>query len=412
MPYTPTVWKNDQAPALSAANLNKLTDELEAQAAEKGVAHSLPSWADGSDPAITSAAPLNEMERVISVISDAVGNPYTRTTWQEGWTPARNAARFNAMETATAANRSAIDTTPGAPSGYYWKGDFAADAQDFSAFDTHDIRFTTFNDWAVGSTKDAVIVNKPVGSRYPWSQYSCRIIANNDLPSNSSSGQTVNVWQTGAYGAPWTRGNTVWCRVFILLPNGTNPTYPGKLTPVPGDGVDNDFHVVAEWHKNDGAGAPGPTSTKLETSLHNGNPVWIFKPIGGLSGAVRQKYAFETNQVQGPANGVGGGTGPIGGTPIPIQFNRWYDMLFRWKLDPDPNVGEIDWYVDGNLRVSGKYGNMFQRSDGVVPAISFQAGLYRSYPFYEGRGTDTTDENEHVYIGPMLAGPTRASVGA
>lgn len=305
---------------------------------------------------------------------------------------------------------------PGAPTGYYWKGDMVAGGQDFSAFDMHDSHSTVFTDWAVGPTLDHVIVPKPVGSRYPWSNYSCRLIANNDLPSNSASGQTVNLWEPGAYGAPWTNGNTVWCRVFILIPDGTDPNYPGKCTPVPGDAIDNDFHVMAEWHKNDPAGAPGPTSTKLELCIYNGVKCWIFKPIGGPYGGIQSRWLLETNQVQNEGNGLGAGSGstalPIGGTIQPLQFNHWYDHLFRWVLSPSWSVGKIDWYVDGNLRVQGTFGNMFTKSDGSVPGISFQAGMYRSYPYYAGRSTDTTNENEHVYIGPMLAGPTRESVGA
>lgn len=103
MAYTPTIWVNDQAPALSAANLNKLTDELEAQAATHGIAHSLPTWADGTSPALTDANPLNEMERVTELLSTATGLSYTRTIWSTGWTPARSAMRLNKLEQQVAA---------------------------------------------------------------------------------------------------------------------------------------------------------------------------------------------------------------------------------------------------------------------------------------------------------------------
>jgi hypothetical protein len=205
------------------------------------------------------------------------------------------------------------------------------------------------------------------------------------------------------------RGNTVWCRAFILIPNGTDPNYPGKITPVGGDGVASSWHVLAEWHKNDGAGAPGPTSTKFEIGYGSqGFPSLMFHVFGSGSSST---YLFETNQVQTTANGVGGSTGPIGGTAIPIQYNHWYDCLWRWYLQPDSS-GEIDWYVDGNLRATLRRSNKFIKTDGTTPGISFQAGMYRNFPTWGGNVTNTTDENEHVYIGPMLAGPTRASVGA
>lgn len=302
----------------------------------------------------------------------------------------------------------ATEPPPLPPQGAYWIGDFAADAQDFSKFDTHDSRNIYFNDWAVGNTRDITIVPKPAGSIYKHSDFMCRVIANNKNPSNSNSGQTVNLWQPGAYGQPWVKGNTVWCRSILVIPDGTDPRYPGKLTPVPGDGVDNDFHVVMEWHKNDGAGAPGPTSSKLETSMKGGKPCLIFKPIGGLAGAVHGKYLFETDAVQNENNSNNNVTGNV----QPLKFNHEYDLLFEWVLDPDPAKGKVRWYVDGNLRADVKIGTMFQKSDGSTPGLSFQSGMYRSYPFYGGRATDTTDENEHIYIVAMLAGPTRESVGA
>jgi chitodextrinase len=323
---------------------------------------------------------------------------------------ARDAAGNSSQRAQLNVTTASCSPAPTAPTGG-WGGDFSNGGQDFGEFDMHDANLTTFTDPFVGTTKDVTIVPKPAGSIYPYSNYMARIIANNTLSSNSSSGQTVNVWQPGSYGSPWTRGNTVWCRVILVIPNGTDPRYPGKLTPVPGDGVNNSWHVLTEWHKNDGAGAPGPTSSKLETAVYNGTPALMFKPIGGLYGQVKGKYLYETNQVQTEANGAGGTTGPIGGSIVPLKFNHEYDMLFKWTLDPDPSVGRVEWYVDGNLRASVKIGTMFQKSDGSVPGLSFQAGIYRNYPTWAGNVTSTTSANEHVYVEALLTGPTRASVG-
>lgn len=296
---------------------------------------------------------------------------------------------------------------PGEPTGYYYRGDFRAGGQDFSAFDTHDVRFATFTDWAVGQTKDAVIVAKPAGSIYPWSNYMARIICNNALPSSSQSGQNIMLWETNGYGAPWVNGNELWSRAIIVLPNGKDPRYPGKITPVNGDGVSKPFHVLVEWHKNDDAGAIGPTSSKLEIGWGQAGPCLLFHPFG----AGDSTWMFETDQVQTEANGVGGSTGAIGGTFIPLKFNHEYDLLWRWKLSPDPAVGQVDWYVDGVLRGKIKMPTLFKTSSGAVPGISFQSGIYRNFPTYLGNVTQTTNENEHMYIVAMLSGPTRASVG-
>ncbi len=118
--YVPTVWVNNVPPPLSAANLNKLTDELESQALARSISHSLPTWTDGASPAITDAAPLNEMERVIQAVATVLGLPYTPTVWQQGWAPARNATRLYNMENQARLNRVAIDTPANPPLPASW----------------------------------------------------------------------------------------------------------------------------------------------------------------------------------------------------------------------------------------------------------------------------------------------------
>ena len=112
--YTPTNWQNYAAGGtpLSAANLNKLTDELEAQALALGIIHSLPTWANGAPPALTDPAGLNEMENVTSLVAGQMGLSYTKTVWQAGWTPGRNATNLNKLEAAAQAARIAIDASP------------------------------------------------------------------------------------------------------------------------------------------------------------------------------------------------------------------------------------------------------------------------------------------------------------
>lgn len=107
--YLPTAWVNYQSPALSAANLNKLTNELKSQATAKGISNTLPTWADGAVPALSDAVPLNEMERVTAAVATSFSLSYVVTTWSAGWSPARNATRLNRLEIQAQANRAAID---------------------------------------------------------------------------------------------------------------------------------------------------------------------------------------------------------------------------------------------------------------------------------------------------------------
>lgn len=107
--YPPTLWQNNQVPAMNATNLNKLTNELKAQALDKSISHTLPTWANNIAPAVSDSAPLNEMERVTQAVAVSLGLSYTVTSWQSGWLPARNATNLNKLENQAQANRAAID---------------------------------------------------------------------------------------------------------------------------------------------------------------------------------------------------------------------------------------------------------------------------------------------------------------
>lgn len=109
--YSPTAWVNGGVPAINATNLNHLKNELALQASDKSISHTLPTWANGVAPAVSDAAPLNEMERVAQAVATSVGLSYTPTGWGSGWTPARNATNLNKLEAQAQANRTAIDAS-------------------------------------------------------------------------------------------------------------------------------------------------------------------------------------------------------------------------------------------------------------------------------------------------------------
>jgi len=115
MPYTPTTWVNNTPPPLSATNLNKLTNELKSQAALLQIAHDLPTWVNGANPSLSNKIVLNEMERVLYEVAVAQGLSYTKTVWDDGWTPPRNATNLNKMENQAQANRADLDANPPAP---------------------------------------------------------------------------------------------------------------------------------------------------------------------------------------------------------------------------------------------------------------------------------------------------------
>jgi hypothetical protein len=291
------------------------------------------------------------------------------------------------------------------PSGYHWLADFSSGTQDFSMFDTHDANLgSTVNDPIHGTTRGCTVVPKPSNSGVAtWSNFMCRVVVSQNFGSSSSTGAITFLWEPGAYGNSWEQqGAHTWFRLIFLIPDGSNVNYPGFLNASSGDGVSSPWHIFKEFHKNDGASAPGPTSSKMEL----GQTAMINKVLGSQSpGTTTIWWSYATDQVQSPSNGVGGSTGPILGTPEPIVKNHWYDSLHYFEFQPN-STGYSEWWLDGIKRTQGNYGNIPQRSDTVVPGLSFQAGIYRD------NAVGGTHGNETIYIALMASGPTRASVGA
>jgi beta-glucanase (GH16 family) len=108
--YSPTAWVNGMAPALSAANLNKLVTEIQSQLTAKSLTSALPTWVDGTTPALTDASPLNQMEAATALIASSLGLSYIPTQWQAGWIPGRNAVNLNRLEQAAVVARNTIDS--------------------------------------------------------------------------------------------------------------------------------------------------------------------------------------------------------------------------------------------------------------------------------------------------------------
>ncbi len=279
---------------------------------------------------------------------------------------------------------------PPQPSGAYIYDTFQTD---FSKWDTREAHV------AQGGVKIVDVAS-------PWGPKSCRVNCSQSYASGSTTGATTNLWvrgPNGNYSLPWMQeGAKTFFHLGVLFPNGTDPRYPGKIAISPGDGVSSPWHIFQEWHKNDDDHAPGPTSTKTELS----QKALLHKTLGGKT-SPKILWWYETDQVQNETNGIGGqSSGPIGGTPLPIKFNHWYSIVTYIEFSPDPTKGLIEWYVDSVLRARGKWPTMPQRSDGVTPGLSWQAGMYRD------NAVGGTHGDEQLYIGLMAAGPTRASVAA
>jgi hypothetical protein len=310
--------------------------------------------------------------------------------------------------TATTSTVAATTTivSQGQPTGYYWIGDFSTG--NFSQFDIAENTGNTVTDPDVGLTAGNVVLAKQVPG-YTLSSNLCRTLASDGLPT-SGGGAASTLWCHNYFTAAWLQnGATTWFRTMFLLPDNTDPNYPGHWIVRAGDGLGANWHIMMEWHIDDGAFAPhgGGTagSTVMEIGLGAyGGPSLLLRPIGGFYQQTIGDYYYETDQVQTINNSATRTPGPVGNVQL-LQYNHWYDVLVKMVFSPDPAIGHIDWYVNGHLRFSDFYPTLNSAADGFVPGCGFEGGLYRN------TGLEPNSPNEFLYQGPMVAGPTRASVG-
>jgi len=168
----------------------------------------------------------------------------------------------------------------------------------------------------------------------------CRLVASDSYPSSSTSGAATVLWAPGEYGNAWCqRGQTTWFRAVFLLPDGRDPSWPGRFVPAAGDGLASSWHTLMEWHHDDQAliahgGRAAPSSPMLEIgwnpSLGYG-PALLYRPLGGLGGSWQAWYLYETDVTQQASDSATSG-GPRG-TVQPLRFNHWYDVLYRFGFD-------------------------------------------------------------------------------
>jgi hypothetical protein len=195
-----------------------------------------------------------------------------------------------------------------------------------------------------------------------------------NAPDSSSSGDASFLWDGGSYNLPWlSKGADTWFRMQVLFPDGTNATYPGKFVH---SVISSGWDTFMEWHS-----APNAGYSTTVGVWGSDPPHLMLRPAGGTMPS--QTFAW----IRDPNN---------------LQYNHWYDILVHQVFSDDPNVGYIEWWVDGVQKYAAHFPTLTRRTDGTVPAVSLQAGLYR--------GPSRTDVGT-IYIDGVKAGTTRSAVG-
>jgi hypothetical protein len=190
----------------------------------------------------------------------------------------------------------------------------------------------------------------------------------------STSGDASFLWAGGSYNLPWLgKGADTWFRMQVAFPDGTNASFPGRFVH---SVVSSGWDTFMEWHS-----APSAGYSTMVGVWGSDPPHLQLRPVGGVMPS--QTYAYIRD-------------------PNALQYNHWYDILVHQVFSDDPNVGFIEWWVDGVQKYAAHFPTLTRRTDGSVPSVSLQAGLYR--------GPSRTDIGT-IYIDGVRAGTTRSSVG-
>jgi hypothetical protein len=219
-------------------------------------------------------------------------------------------------------------------------------------------------------------INPPgfvVGNAPSFGLCSSRVNVTN-VTSTSSSGDASFLWAGGNYNLPWlAKGSDTWFRMQVAFPDGTNAAFPGKFVH---SVMSSGWDIFMEWHA-----APSAGYSTTVGVWGSDPPRLMLRPVGGAMPSQTFAWIRDTNA---------------------LQYNHWYDIVVHQVFSDDPNVGYIEWYVDGVQKYAAHFPTLTRRTDGTVPAVSLQAGLYRG-PSRSDMGT--------IYIDGVRAGTTRAAVG-
>jgi hypothetical protein len=169
-------------------------------------------------------------------------------------------------------------------------------------------------------------------------------------------------------------GNDTWYRVKLRLPSCCFQPTTGQ------------WNWLVEWHEQTPYGAASMgmginTDYPVVTCGVGQNPRLAFRLSGGDSTNPTYKW------VDLPPNS--------------LMRDHWYDILFHINWSPDPNVGHVQWFVDGTKWIDQSFPTLYHNPDGTVDRPGY--GLYDYHL--------ATCSNERVDFDNAVIGPSLSSVG-
>ncbi len=205
------------------------------------------------------------------------------------------------------------------------------------------------------------------------SAYAAKAVTGDD-PDSSNSGDASYV-EMNSFEHPWQNDGVAWHRIEVLFPSGTNPSYPGTFTPSPRS---VGWNMFMEWHEQ---GACPASSYAGVWNNGNGTARLLLRLAGGDPADPTLKWIEDADL---------------------LIYDHWYEVLVKMDWSSDPNVGHVEWWVDGKQKFSAHFPTLYKEANGCLPGVLFETGHYRKTATW----TDT------LYWDGVRVGPTRNSVAS
>jgi Polysaccharide lyase len=226
-----------------------------------------------------------------------------------------------------------------------------------------------------------------------------KFVVSDTLPrgnSNSGPQSMVNHNINQAYEKA---GAETWYRLRMLLPSGTNASYPGKFNAV--QTCCEGWNTFWSWHEYQ-VGGMSPAI---------GRSTWCGVPAGCLQvkwvGGRGTAYYVDDKDASGKG--------------IPLKFDHWYTILVHVKWSHLASDGYAEVWIDGRQMfgpgiggVPQRFATLWAHTDGRPAAVHMTVGHYRrGSSSYNGSttGGHSNYGDDTTYVDDLLIGPTRTSVG-
>jgi len=235
---------------------------------------------------------------------------------------------------------------------------------------TGDLETGDLSQWPyLGDAHGVSVVPGPPGAP---SRFIGRAVTTNG--PDSSTGGDASYLETNSFGLPWENdGADAWFHIQVLLPSGHDLAYPGTFTPNP---TSSGWNMFMEWHVSPGDGPASPYVGLWNDG--NGTARLLLRLAGGNPHAAKMVWIKD---------------------PVAVRYDHWYDIAVRMKWSPDPNVGYVEWWVDGTQKFAGSFPTLYRRPNGSASSVLLDVGHYRG----------TQPWIDTVYFDGVRVGPTAAS---